>query len=281
MKSVKKNKEMRRAFGVAALVIVTLSLLGGTLARYTDQAEVEDSARVAKFNVTTLGKKEHLFKANGIYDNWTGNAPKFMENEENKLDVNGYKNVADDLIILMNGSNIATEYVPLETDVYPPDKTGDPSDGKVNIIAPGTSGYAAFNFDADSNLEVATKYDFEEITITNSGYDGTKKIPLEYSYAVVKNGNFPSNGSTWESNADTFKTAIEAIEGDLAKDDSVQVFIFWRWQFENKAGTEADDDKNVAANDAVDTDLGKQETGTPATTSTVTIKATTSLTQVD
>ena len=275
MKSVKKNKEMRRALGVAALVVVTLSLLGGTLAKYTDQAEVEDSARVAKFNVTTLGKEEHLFKANGIYDNWTGDAPKFVGNVNNPTSsAEGYTNPKDDLIVLLNGDDVANEKdrVGLEKDVYPPD-------ANTNIIAPGTSGYAAFNFDVGSDIEVATKYDFDEITITNSGYDGVKEIPLEYSYAVVKNSNFPSNGSAWESNADTFKTAIEAIEGDLAKGDSVQVFIFWRWAFERGSDSAA-----IATNDAADTDLGKKE-GTddpnPDQTSTVTIKATTSLTQVD
>lgn len=190
MKSVKKNKEMRRAFGVAALVIVTLSLLGGTLAKYTKEAKVDDSARVAKFNVTAVGKTDNLFSATGMYDDWKA-VPAF--------DASGG---------IDNKPN-------LEDSVESNNKTD-------KVLAPGTSGYAVIEVGSTAS-EVDVKYT-TDLEITNAG-----SIPLEYSYATGKQGT-ALTASAWSSTPPTAGTINGTIAKGTTENHEVYIFWRWAFE---------------------------------------------------
>ncbi|WP_159721168.1 hypothetical protein [Enterococcus sp. CSURQ0835] len=191
MKSVKKNKEMRRAFGVAALVIVTLSLLGGTLAKYTKEGNVEDSARVAKFSVTAEGDTDHLFSATGMYDNWTA-VPTF--------DASGG---------IDNKPNLEDS---VESKKNPKDK----------VLAPGTSGYAVIEV-GNTASEVDVDYK-TSLTITNAG-----NIPLEYSYAAGEKGT-QLTASAWSSTPPTAGTINGTIAKGTTENHEVYIFWRWAFE---------------------------------------------------
>lgn len=191
MKSVKKNKEMRRAFGVAALVIVTLSLLGGTLAKYTKEAKVDDSARVAKFNVTAVGKTDNLFSATGMYDDWTA-------------------------VPVFDTSGGITNQPLLEDSV---ESNKDPKD---KVLAPGTSGYAVIEVGSTAS-EVDVKYT-TDLEITNAG-----SIPLEYSYATGKQGT-ALTASAWSSTPPTAGTINGTIAKGTTENHEVYIFWRWAFE---------------------------------------------------
>ena len=48
---MKKNKMMRNTAALGVAVLLTASVLSGTLAKYTTTAEGTDSARVAKWGI--------------------------------------------------------------------------------------------------------------------------------------------------------------------------------------------------------------------------------------
>ena len=68
---MKKNIMMRTASGLLIAVMLTSSIISGTLAKYTTTGGASDSARVAKFGVTISGNGDNVFKPEYDTDNGT------------------------------------------------------------------------------------------------------------------------------------------------------------------------------------------------------------------
>lgn len=133
----KSNKSVKTAVLLFGAVLLTTSLLGGTLAKYTGTiGEASDTARVAKWNVDENMKEFNLFA-----DSYVG-AP-----SNNKGTWNQDNNV----------------------------NTVQSKDAGTNIIAPGTEGSATIIVDQDSIApsEVAFKYNY---TINSEDMDGTSPV---------------------------------------------------------------------------------------------------------
>lgn len=140
-----ENKVTRFAIIVLALTMIALILVSGTYAKYTSEAEITGSVKVASWKITVLDKNDNevditnpsvttvdVALINTIYD------------AENKA----------------NGT-VATDE---ETDV-------DES-GTTKLIAPGTSGKFDFTIKNDSQVNA---------TYTVTFTDPSTTIPLEYS----------------------------------------------------------------------------------------------------
>lgn len=71
---MKKNRTVRLAVLLLVLTLVTSCFVGGTFAKYTTTAQIEGSARVAKFDVTALVGKNtasdtiNIFAESAVYD---------------------------------------------------------------------------------------------------------------------------------------------------------------------------------------------------------------------
>ena len=59
---MKKNKMMRNTAALGVAVLLTASVLSGTLAKYTTTAEGTDSARVAKWGIVMNSTGSSTFK---------------------------------------------------------------------------------------------------------------------------------------------------------------------------------------------------------------------------
>lgn len=221
MKERKKDKNIRRAGIVTALVVVTLSLVGGTLAKYTGTATHDASAPVAKFEVGS-SFTEDVFNLNSLYDDWK-EKPVILGN------------------VLQTPTAVNTAGDHSEQDVWS-------NNTDKNILAPGTSGF--FEIGLENNSEVAVRASNITLSETN-----TNSIPIEYSLITYNASGQPDTSSDWGTIA-ALNTAISTASGlgtyDLMKPASgtsttKTVAVAWRWLFEREP---------VATNDSLDTNLG-------------------------
>lgn len=81
MKKQSRDKTLRRAGIVSVLVLVTLSLVGGTLAKYTGTGGGTAEARVAKFKVSGGEFDSEAFNLDSLKDNWPGEKPVIIDGE--------------------------------------------------------------------------------------------------------------------------------------------------------------------------------------------------------
>lgn len=246
---MEKNRMMRLASALLILTLLTTCMISGTFAKYTTQATGEDTARVAKWGVT----------------------------------------------VTANGSTFATEYnIDDETvsgtitnSVVAATPVGGTQD---KLVAPGTEG-----------------------EMTKMTLSGTPEVAVKVSYAgsfdisgdwIDKDGNFycpliitisKADGTTVEVKQDTTIASAELFEQavnneinayskeyeantNLSEQKSDSLAISWKWPFET--GT---NENEKAANNVKDTYLGDVAAGkvTGKTTPTVTLKVTTTVTQID
>ena len=118
------------------------------------------------------------------------------------------------------------------------------TDVNANLIAPGTKG--SFKFVLQNNSEVSAKYEIKfTVTKTNAN------IPL--TFTVKKDGTAAS-------------AALDTQTGVFEGSTAVEYTIDWAWAFEQS---------DVAAGDAVDTNLGVLGTDT------ITVKVEVIFTQID
>lgn len=190
------NKQTKRVIGVAALSVVTLSLVGGTLAKYTSESVgTAATARVAKF-------------APGITGNTDTTAFTTLWEDWGTLGKPSY-NATDGTITIRPKDD--------EADVW---SLKDPRD---NVLAPGTSG--VFNYEVNNaNSEVTVDYTIN-FTVANDS-----SIPVEYSYTEGFETNGDPKMSEWSSTLPT------QLTGQLTKDKPKDhVKVFWRWAYERGA----------------------------------------------
>lgn len=200
MKERKKDKNIRRAGIVTALVVVTLSLVGGTLAKYTSEGGGSAEARVAKFEVSG-GELSQGFKVDALFDNWQGG----VVNEEGEI------------------------AQPLgETDVW----SGNTDE---NVIAPGTSG--KFTIDVVNDSEVSVDY---EISLSlPENMTGLANLPIEFATASFNETSSKWEGTAWSStlsDATISGTLTAAGSGDVQDTRT----IYWRWLYERGTGDTLD-----------------------------------------
>lgn len=259
----KSNKSVKTAVLLFGAVLLTTSLLGGTLAKYTGTiGEASDSARVAKWNVDESVKAFDLF-SNSYLDEGHGNS-------SGDPNPSGYP-------ITVKGEN------------------GD------IVIAPGTKGTAKIQIDSTSVTaeEVAYKFNFtvagDDTTASIPFYrNGTTALaatetsakgwavipddpdlPTEYSnwlplrFKITKNGVTAYNGFLGGDNeADSGVDQVKALRLNLtnvvtdtiypnstAQDiasiiERSSVTIEWIWEFEEQ-------NTSGESMDTYDTELGK------------------------
>lgn len=202
MKERKKDKNIRRAGIVTALVVVTLSLVGGTLAKYTSEGGGSAEARVAKFEVSG-GELSQGFNVDALFDNW------------------------DDAVVVNPSSGVVTE-PSNETDVW----SGNTDE---NVIAPGTSG--KFTIDVVNDSEVSVDYEVSLSLPTDM--TGLASLPIEFSTVSFNQSSNEWEASAWSStlsNATISGTLTAAGSGDV-KDTRT---IYWRWLYERGTGDTLD-----------------------------------------
>ena len=280
----KNNKSVKTAVLLFGAVLITMSLLGGTLAKYTSEiGKASDSARVAKWYVSEKVSDFDLF-ADSYLDEGAGNT-KGAWDADNKT----------------NKKNTVQ---------------GDTEGTKV--IAPGTKGSATIQIDANSvkESEVAFKYVFElegqdswyslpfyrngSIHIDmNTGvtqnmgwnvlYDGTSKyngwLPLRFKItkgsSVVYDGL--SGGAQQYEDGQKQVVALRNELGKLGTDviypkstsaeiqnivDDSEITIEWEWPFKqvDDPGLSADDNKlKHDREDGYDTLVGQNAASTDPT----------------
>lgn len=259
----KSNKSVKTAVLLFGAVLLTTSLLGGTLAKYTGTiGEASDTARVAKWNVDESVQAFDLF-SNSYLDKAHGNS----SGESNP---SGYP-------ITVEGEN------------------GD------IVIAPGTKGTAEIQIDPTKVTaeEVAYQFTFtvagDDATATIPFYrNGTSPLtatentklgwavipddpgtPTKYSnwlplrFKITKNGNVEYNGFIGGDDAsDNGEEQVKALRTELTNVvtdtiypnsttlditniiDRSKVTIEWIWEFEEQSNT-------GSSMDIYDTELGK------------------------
>lgn len=121
--SMKTNKFLRIASVLLIAVLLSTCVISGTFAKYISTASGNDTARVAKWDITVEGEKLAVENTDIVFDLFS-TVGDYDANPEDK---------ADDADVI-NG-------------------TGE------NIIAPGTEG--SFQFDIVNNSEVNAKYTIE------------------------------------------------------------------------------------------------------------------------
>ena len=246
----KNNKSVKTAVLLFGAVLITMSLLGGTLAKYTsDIGTASDSARVAKWKVTKKDATLALFKTN-----YTEHDP-----AANKDTV------------------VATEKV------FAPGTSGevtlDPTDlGSVNSEA-------AYRIKLDLDQD-KTKYtgDFSNIIGGKFDYNPLRFKVTDGSGTIKYNGFIRNTTSGKVDDGPEqvigLKNALASIQSDIiypgeaigTQLDPLKVKIEWMWEFtrpdlEDDAAAEATsngDDPNAARAqmaefvDTWDTELGKR-----------------------
>lgn len=195
-------KNWRKVAGVGAVTVVTLSLLGGTLTKYTDTGTASSTTRVAKFSVKGTAKESN-FNVVSLWENW--NTP--LELEKGKI----------------KAPSLATE-----ADVW-----SNVTDDN-NVIAPGTSG--KFDIDVVNDSEVTVKYKIE--LSNNSTAADFADIPLEFAYVDETTTPGTPKGE-WGTLTDASKGltgTLEQSKGSTPKTETITVY--WRWLYENNKDAE-------------------------------------------
>lgn len=281
----KSNKSVKTAVLLFGAVLLTTSLLGGTLAKYTGTiGEASDSARAAKWNASEDFKEFDLF------------ASSYVEHGKTGEDEKGTWTSADP------GNNTNT--------VQGENATTD-------VIAPGTKGKATIEIDTDTlqDSEVAYQYtyavDDESLTpFYKNGNDPIPEVnpsnpigwnvmngnaawlPLKFKITKAANSLAPQivydgiNGSEKNRDGSTqvkeVRDELEKIQSDIiypnmeagakkAALDKGSVTIEWEWPFVQEDGEM----------DQYDTKVGENANGTDDMVPNFKIKIAATKTQVD
>lgn len=118
---MKKNRSMRFAGLLFLFVLITSCIIGGSIAKYTEDFQGTDSARVAKFDVKVNGLDKDDFQTINLFDtiydtkdaNYDKSAP--AASEADVASVGGDKVIAPGTwgffdLVLSNNSEVTVEY---------------------------------------------------------------------------------------------------------------------------------------------------------------------------
>jgi hypothetical protein len=223
---MKKNpKTMKIGVATAGIALASMALLGGTYAHYTEGGELADTARVAKWNVTTA------VEGTGT-DNLKLFSPNYLDHTNADNPDEG-TSATDGVTVKSNG--------------------GD-------VIAPGTTGSAAIQF-TSNDTEVDYKIKITDAKLTEgdgaSGINTWLQKKLMFKVAIMDKGTVPDYAAMTTEAVDG--TALEAAMEDLTHDVTVDstdqmIVVAWQWAFDQHI--DADDNTEAGIN-AIDNALGK------------------------
>lgn len=262
---MKKNKMLRTASAMLILTIITISIIGGALAKYTTEATGSDTAVVAKFGVTatvtgdlfgTIYATDDISVKGTMDNSVNGNtvdvvAPGTHNKEGMKLSVSGTPEVATKIILgrVKSATDSTKEYA--NSDIYlEPKKYGlmIPYGGpKVEL---NSGNYYTKTDNAYSKAETGTMnegidyYELKEVGVT------AKYYPLKWQ--VKKTDNNLVECDTTDAVMDALFGANTSIFGkgetvyspdttDFAKSATVG----WIWPFDNNTTPGANDDADT------------------------------------
>lgn len=262
---MRKNKMMRTAAVLGVATMLTASVISGTFAKYTTKVDGTDSARVAKWG-------------------FTGGSTVALDN----LFANAYKSSDGKLGTYSDTTGLSVKS----------------ADDKTDIIAPGTEGEATFGFtyagdNTTDKPEVA--YTFNVDASGSTCDEGIKNNNNIVWYLDGKPAAEVKDGETVkcaEGSWDALITAIEALDGNVAANDSTgtpadyyapntlptafnnyggnaqnEHKVGWKWNFDDNT---SDKDEVTNEQNVKDTALGNKET-----LDKVVLKITITATQVD
>lgn len=218
METRKKNLSLRGAFILGILIILTLGLLGRTIAKYTTVKTITGNARVAEFKVdleaSQDGKnfsKETFTLTNPLYDNWP--------------DGSGFK----------VDTNLSDGKPEKEKNVW------TNKDDEVKPIAPGTSSIVIIKLTNDSEVSVKAKLKLDSVKISGvtPDEDNNKEEIENMLKEAIQFRIERSDGSDedWKSLENINEASSDL---DIAEKTDKDVAIAWRWLFERPGKDEKD-----------------------------------------
>lgn len=216
---MKKNRMMRLASVLLVCVLLTISVISGTFAKYTTAAEVSDSARVAKWGIT-LATTSDLFAK--TYKDPSGNAitVKITAADNKNLVAPGTEGSGLDISISGNRKPEVSYNMAIDLDTANskmPKLTYTPTSGSPTIYEPVK--FIIY----DGTTKLAEK-SFSDLTTL---FDGTKAI---YTYDVGADKYY------LDKNCDgTITTAEQAA----ATNNPPKINIKWNWAIDNGTGAAA------------------------------------------
>jgi len=277
---------------VATVAMSCVFVGSGTYAKYVASAQVQASARVAKFDVSI---KVGGFKASdpnwpAAYSTWQQITQSDPTTPKALPEILYFTQDLYELTAKVNGDlqqaggSYGTKAAP-GTTPEPENKLNDgivananrvdvlPKDG--SIIAPGTGGMFTLDFKNDSEVRVRIWLDSINAAVVYTNYAaGASPLPLNPSIETallqfsVDNANWNTNIKTILTGNATTQPYIELAPNEeyswtlgttaVGSDATAKAnhwkasTIYWRWRFE----TATPDASGIAPNDAADTALG-------------------------
>lgn len=219
METRKKNLSLRGAFILGILIILTLGLLGRTIAKYTTTKSITANARVAEFKVgleaTQDGEtfnSDPFTLGNPLYDNWPDNSGFTVD------------------------SDFEANKPAKEEDVW-----SNKGEKEAKPIAPGTSSIVVVKLTNDSEVSVKAKLKLGLVKISGvTEYEGysAEKIQNMLKEAIQFRIE-RTNGSDedWKSLENISEVSREL---DITEKDNKEIAIAWRWLFERPGKDEED-----------------------------------------
>lgn len=214
---MRKNRTMRAAALLLALTLITSCFVGGTFAKYTTSADVEDEARVAYWGFTqTDDITFNLFESNdaGVLNNGSG--------------------------LLAPGSKASAAFKFAYTDYKGTTITAPEVDYTFNITVTATGSEGA---EADTDvLDANTNFVW---TLQK----GTAEAEKYQTFADLKNAIEALDGNKTDDKyeAGTLPDGFSSANTEYT--------IGWEWLFET-ADDDTTDENEMAKQDAVDTAMG-------------------------
>lgn len=273
---MKKNRMMRLASVLLVLVLLTTSVISGTFAKYTTQDSANDSARVAKWGVTTTVKgslfgatyKEATENSIIAYDKSDGTVSS-NKDAEDFLVAPGTKN-EEGLTLSVVGTPEVKYQVVIDHAEDADGKNYEPSDislnaGTYGVMYPVTD--IVVNADNVGNYYyiVSETNKFATATAADTGkqlYELRDEVTSENQYLpIVWTVDIEGTEKTYTKTSEV----MDALTGAFATTNTFapntpigwSANVTWEWPFGTAwADVDADDDENTTTNDKLDTILG-------------------------
>ncbi len=288
---MKKNKMLRTASAMLILTIITISIIGGALAKYTTEATGSDTAVVAKFGVTAtvsgdlFGKfYKNVDGGNGIGDG-IGNDNSVKAKDESTTDVlaPGTQNLNGMKLSVTGTPEVATKVIlGQKTDE---DGTYANSDiyleaRKYGLMIPYAGPPVKLNSgnyytkDASGNYNKANESTTDAVMEENGEYYVLQEVELQHKYFPLKWYVNYDEAAVNNTSLDNVEAVIDVLYGGentiFGKGDEVyypgasnfakSATVGWIWSFDTKEGD--------GANDGADTILGSMIAAYAAQTAT-------------
>lgn len=240
---MKKNKMLRLASVLMVCVLLTISVISGTYAKYTTVAEVSDSARVAKWGVTFTTTSD-LF------------ATSYKDPTDNTVTVK---------VTATDNKNLVAPGT--EGTGFGVTTSGDKPEVSYNMtieLDTDNSKMPKLTYTPTGDGATETTYEPVKFTILN----GSTELAADKTFSQLKDLLVDASGKPkpiYTYDVATGKYTVDtnldgSFTGETAGDDVPNIKIKWKWAIDT--GT---DDSTKAFNTKLDTILGDIAAGLPVT----------------